>query len=42
MGMRELIPTRLTSEQAGSFTKLEHQEYPWSHNDTSEKWDNHI
>ena len=35
--MRELIPTRLTSEQTGSFPTLENREYPWSHNNTSEK-----
>ena len=36
MGMRELGPTRLTSEQNGSFPTLENQEYTWRPNDTSE------
>ena len=34
--MQDLIPTRITSEQTGSFTSLEHQEDNWSQNYTSE------
>ena len=41
MGMQDLVPTRLTSEQTGRFPTWEHQEDTWSRNDTSERRDNH-
>ena len=41
MGMRELGPKCLTSEQTGSFPILEHQEDTWSQNDTIEIRENH-
>ena len=41
MGIQDLVPVCITSEQAGSFPTSEHQEDTWRHNDTSEKRENH-
>ena len=41
MGMQDMGSASLNSEQTGSFTTLAHHEYPWRHNDISERIDNH-
>ena len=41
MVMRDLVPTHLTSEQTGSFTSLDNQEDTWSHNEKSERREDH-